>query len=937
MVIGRERELARLRQALDALQAGAPGVVAVVGEPGIGKSRLLRALREDADARGLVVLKGRAAEFERDLPYGALVDALDEHLRTLDPPRLRGLELQQLAGIFPALEDEAPAAPTLAAERYRTHRAVLELVGRLAATRPLVLTLDDMQDADPALLELLVTLLRRTPQARVLVAMAMRSAQIPLLLAEALHHAQRDGTITRLDLGPLDPGDALALIGSGVPPAHRDAVLRESGGNPFYLQQLVRARAGSAQLPTTVTEAIRGELRALDAPARRLLEGATVAGDPFEPDLAAAAAQIDPDEALDQLDGLLAAGLVRETSVPRQFTFRHPLVRRAVYESAGGGWRLAAHARVAAALERRGAAPVQLAHHVQFSAAHGDEAAIALLRAAGDAVRPQTPASAARWYEAALRLLPGPNAERRRCLLEDLAGAESAAGRLEESRRALLEALALAPDRGSPEHTRLVAGCAATEHWLGRHDEARRRLLAALSEVGDSPVLWLELAFDALYGLDLETSARRAEQALEHADRLTTASAAALLSLVRAAGGQREQAEQALDAALAATAQLADHELAERLETLWYLAWSETFLDRYDAALEHARRGLELSRATGQDRLIVPLTLSFVFPLEMQGRIGEARDAGTAAVDAARLSGNHHHLSWALWEYGLTCWYSGDTAGARVALEESRELADETGRNILWESEPGWALSTVLAEEGDFAASRATTLRWCGGVELPLVVPAERSIGWDILTDTAIGLLQLDEAESYVARIEANLVRPLAGVLAKRSRAALELARGDAGAAAATAREAQALGQAAGLRFECRRAQVLLGRALAAGGDRAGAIRELRDAELALDEGGAHAHRDDARRELRKLGHRVDQVRRRAAPTDALGGLATLSAREREVVALVAAGRTNPAIAEELFLSVKTVETHLRNVFGKLGVASRAEVAATFARGAERV
>ena len=176
---------------------------------------------------------------------------------------------------------------------------------------------------------------------------------------------------------------------------------------------------------------------------------------------------------------------MRETGVPRQFTFRHPLVRRAVYEGAGGGWRLAAHARVAAALERRGAAPEQLAHHIEFSAPHGDERAIAVLRAAGDAVRAQTPATAARWYGAALRLVTGPQRELRRSLLEDLAGAESAAGRLEESRRVLLEALVLAPDRSSPEHIRLVAECAAVEHWLGRHEEARRRLHAALAELGD--------------------------------------------------------------------------------------------------------------------------------------------------------------------------------------------------------------------------------------------------------------------------------------------------------------------------------------------------------------------------------------------------------------------------------------------------------------------
>ena len=142
---------------------------------------------------------------------------------------------------------------------------------------------------------------------------------------------------------------------------------------------------------------------------------------------------------------------------------------------------------------------------------------------------------------------------------------------------------------------------------------------------------------------------------------------------MRAADGRRGQAERALGAALEEIAQLGDDELVERLEVLWYVAWSETFLDRYDAALEHGRRGIELCRATGQDRLIVPLMLSSVFPLEMLGRIDDAREAGTAAVDAARLSGNHHHLSWALWEYGLTCWYGGDTGAAMVCIQEQDE------------------------------------------------------------------------------------------------------------------------------------------------------------------------------------------------------------------------------------------------------------------------
>ena len=186
-MIGRERELNLLRAALDAL----PALVAVAGEPGIGKSHLLRELREEALGRGMLVLSGRAADFERELPYGALVDALDAHLDELDASRLRGLDGEQLGGIFPALADLTHAAPLLAVERYRAHRAVIELLERLAATRPLVLTLDDVHDADPASLELLAALLRRPPSGRLLVAIAMRT--VPVALADALGAAQRDG------------------------------------------------------------------------------------------------------------------------------------------------------------------------------------------------------------------------------------------------------------------------------------------------------------------------------------------------------------------------------------------------------------------------------------------------------------------------------------------------------------------------------------------------------------------------------------------------------------------------------------------------------------------------------------------------------------------------------------------------------------------------
>ena len=131
-----------------------------------------------------------------------------------------------------------------------------------------------------------------------------------------------------------------------------------------------------------------------------------MAGDPFEPELAATAAGTSEAAAIEAVDELLRLDLVRETDVPRRFRFRHPLVRRAVYEATPGGWRLGAHERCAEALAARGASAAARAHHVERSAREGDVGAVAVLREAGEAAVRLAPASAAHWFAAALRLLP---------------------------------------------------------------------------------------------------------------------------------------------------------------------------------------------------------------------------------------------------------------------------------------------------------------------------------------------------------------------------------------------------------------------------------------------------------------------------------------------------------------------------------------------------
>ena len=168
------------------------------------------------------------------------------------------------------------------------------------------------------------------------------------------------------------------------------------------------------QVPPLVASAMAQELSLLSLDTRRLLEGASVAGDPFEPEIAAAAADVSEQQAMDAIDLLLQRDLIRLTSVPRRFRFRHPIVRRAVYEATPGGWRLGAHRRAAQALADQGAAAAVLAHHIELSAKIGDMAAVAILTDAGRQAAPRAPATAARWFAGALRLLPdtAPSSER---------------------------------------------------------------------------------------------------------------------------------------------------------------------------------------------------------------------------------------------------------------------------------------------------------------------------------------------------------------------------------------------------------------------------------------------------------------------------------------------------------------------------------------------
>ncbi|MFV2173254.1 helix-turn-helix transcriptional regulator [Actinomadura sp. LOL_011] len=983
-LVGRRDALAGIGHALDGAERGF-GYLALIGEPGVGKTRLLGELADEAAARKLPYLAGRAAEFEQEMPFGAVVDALDDRLEE-SVPELPDAQLRLLGTVFPSLSDPAaepaPAGgdPVSRVARYQLHRTVRHLLEQLAAPSGLVLILDDLHWADDATIELLDHLVRHPPRARVLVAAAYRPAQASPRLAALADAAGPHGT--RMPVDPLTQGEVEEFLGPRVSTSRCEALYKASGGNPFYLEALARMghddgaavddtdwREGVAELtevPAAVRTALQVELSALPPEALLMARGAAVAADFFEPALAAVAAELDEADALAALDVLTGHDVVRAGSGGR-FKFRHPLVRHVAYASTAAGWRLAAHERVAGRLAELGAPATVRAHHVVRSARFGDRTAVATLVEAARSVGQQAPGTAAYWLEAALRLLPDEPADGgagdgaagdgaagdasgpdRTELLLELAHVQAVSGHAEEGRETARTLLALLPEHDTVRRARTVHLCAVMDRQIGRIHEARALVLDELRRIPDrqtpeAVLLRIRLVADRIQKIDTRGSQAVLDTIPESAPEWgpgLTAAVAAMRPMVSHARGETAEAIAYARAADERFSAASDTDFADCLDCITWLVWAELFLGMYDSALRHVDRLVAIARRTGQLYILGYMLAGRARGLGLLGRLEEAAAAADEAAAVGRELRSPEVIAYGATQQCLVASLSGDHERALAAGNEA--VSCDTGSGEWWTHMAPIVRAFAVINSGDHVEGSAALIAACsagtGGLDFgTLTACAESLAGVRAAQDDA------EDAATW-ADIAEELANPAldGDVGLARLARAHAARRTDPAGAAGIAVEAAALLTAAGRRPEAGRAELTAGIAHAAAGERGPALERLRAAAETFDACGMRDLHAQSVREQRRLGVRVPRARPgggsgRSGKGGRAGKAAAdapfgLSPRELEIAGLVAEGCSNQQIAERLYLSVRTVETHLTRVFAKIGVSSRVGVATAMQR-----
>jgi len=907
--VGREHELTVMRSCLADARTGTSSVLVLNGEPGIGKSALLAGARRAADR---VVLSTVGVESESDIAYVNLADVFRHHYSYLNaiPDR----QADALASVF-------AIGPSKPADRFTVDAATLNLMAAIAADGPVVVTVDDAQWVDRASLEALTFAGNRLEVEGIVLMFAVRSGQPA---------AQQLSRFQTLVLTGLDNSAARALVAraglQAMSEASTSRLIEESGGNPLALLTLPATMKaddfamwalGAEPLPlsSVIEDAFCDTIRVLPDQTRMALRLLAImeAGTPEHFRSALERERL----SVDDLDPAEDAGLISYQH--GQPGFRHPLVRAAAYRTSSAAGRRRAHLLAAQILEQATSATAlerRAWHLVAARTAPTEALAQTFQIAADNEFAAANYTVAGRLYKRSSELTPAGNNAMRRML--QAANALRLAGAIDEARTLLRNAMTLGSDpelRAAIDYAHYRLQVYAGGMIDGRDGLIKTGAAAAKLHPAQAAQILGDAALASTVIGDLATARATAEQAIqlaEDSDGEQPLAVAAVNAMVKAISGDPVGARRLL------------HPRAAEIDALDPM-------------------GIEFVYQ-------VPLELSIAHLASEEA--GRARTLLARAVDGARQLSAAGLLPFRCGSLGRIDFWQGRWASALALVHEALRLADDTG----WATERPSNLATLARIEAMSGHPEEARRHAIEGVAASEAIGAGTYLAF---AQIALGALELtagnqaaaishfeevsafsddvgfsnspvmwwssdllecyvsegmdDAAQRELSRLEkvaANPDMPTTAAVTARSRALLEPA-----AFEEHMTEALRLHSISDMPFERARTELMIGQRVRRHNQPAKARPPLTSALAIFDRLGAPDWASRARSELQATGIRIPQSE---AP-----GLATLTPQELQVALAVARGHSNREVAGLLFLSTKTVEFHLSNVYRKLGINRR--------------
>ncbi|HEU5472898.1 MAG TPA: AAA family ATPase [Actinophytocola sp.] len=966
-LVGRDDELIRLRAVLDRTLAGEPGLCLIAGEAGVGKTRLLAELARLAEQRGARVLTGGCLPLAAaELPFAPVIEAL------------RGDE----SGL-----DLVPVGSPGATAQHRMFELFLGTLGRLARRQPVVLAVEDLHWADRSTLDLIAFLARNLRAERVLLVLTCRDHDLDGAsdgardVVRRLPELLRLRDAERIDLDRLTRAQTteqlVNLLGTEPDPAFVDTVFSRSEGNPLVTEALARSPGGDP-VPASLRDFVLGRLAALPAEAAVLLRVAAIAGRRVRHELLAALSGLPEPEMFAALRHAVEANVLASGADGVSYAFRHALIREVIYERILPAERRMLHARLATALEDsptlraadRAAHTAEVAYHWHAADDHV-RALPAAVRAGFDAFDRNGFAEALRHLRRALDAWQriGHPVE----LGGELAGTDRAAVETRAADAAHLlgeddQAVALAHDalrRFSHEHDPRRAAELWNRigqfHYAAGHREAAAAafdtallVLPACSATPEAARAMAGLAKIHVAWSDLDAGQRLAERAIAAAetagDRRVEARARNVLGLALAHRGELAVGLAELERSLRLARELVepDDVYFGYINTGYVLGLAARYTDAARLSLEGYRemRRLGLERQNGCH-----------LQANAAGNLLSAGQLGAAAELLAKAEGHGTRGARAfpvlIYQARRQIW-QGELDGARRRLAQAGRLVERgaviswhrwylelVAELAMWDGEPERARAAV--RDGLRVLAGTDEERFAGPlVELGLRAEADLAERARAVRDEQLAAAAGRAADELLELVRgfrrdpldpADATVPEGAAAAHTARAELARVHGAADPTVwLTAAESwSTLGKAYPAAYCTFRAAEA--RLTAPGGPAAAGAELLRRAHAAAARLEAHPLRAECERLA--TWHRVILHAKPAeSPGPAgQGTLATLTAREREILALITAGATNREIATDLVISPKTASVHVSNILRKLGVSSRTDAARIGHRG----